>query len=296
MKTLPAGMQADLDSGATTHCHCWRLVRTDAVVLGFTDHDNDLTFGGTTYQAASGFTASTVEQSTGLNVDNMDVTGALQSDKLTDADLAAGLWDNAEITVYRVDWTNVTKRVILLKGSIGEVSRSTINFSAEVRSLAHALNQSTGRLYTSQCDADVFDNRCGVDPANYTKNGTVDDVLSSRAFNCNNAAVFNRVSKYFDRGLIVWLTGNNAGFSMEVKSSIRLATTTVITLWEPMPFAIETGDTFTIRAGCDKSAEVCHKKFDNMINFRGFNRIPGNDRIQFYARKDGDNDGGSLWD
>lgn len=296
MKTLPAGMQDDLDSGATTHCHCWRLVRTDAVVLGFTDHDNDLTFGGTTYEASSGFTASAVEQSVGLSVDNMDVTGALQSGKLTDADLAAGLWDNADITVYRVDWTDVTKRVILLKGSIGEVSRSTINFSAEVRSLAHALNQTTGRMYTSQCDANLYDSRCSVDPSNFTKSGQVDSVLSSRAFNCNDPAIFNRATNYFNRGLITWNTGHNAGFSMEIKSSIQLAATTVITLWEPMPFAIETGDSFTARAGCDKSAEVCLVKFNNMINFRGFNRIPGNDRIQFYARKDGDNSGGSLWD
>jgi uncharacterized phage protein (TIGR02218 family) len=296
MKTLPAGMQEDLDSGSTKHCHCWRLVRTDGVVLGFTDHDNDLRFGGLTYEASSGFTASAIEQGTGLNVDNMDVTGALKSGKLEDAHLAAGLWDNARITVFRVDWTDVSKRVIIMRGSIGEVSRGSIAFSAEVRSLSHELNQPTGRIYTSQCDADLFDNRCTVSPEAFTKNGTVDTVISSRSFTCKNPAVFNRVSKFFDRGLITWNTGNNAGFKMEVKSSVRRTSDTVITLWELMPFDIEAGDTFTIQAGCDKSIGVCNAKFNNVINFRGFPRIPGNDRIQYYARKDGDNDGGSLWD
>ena len=38
MKTLSAGLQAYLDSGATTLCWCWRVTRNDAVALGLTDH------------------------------------------------------------------------------------------------------------------------------------------------------------------------------------------------------------------------------------------------------------------
>ena len=35
MKTLPAGMQAHLDSGATTLCWCWRIARDDSLTQGF---------------------------------------------------------------------------------------------------------------------------------------------------------------------------------------------------------------------------------------------------------------------
>jgi len=58
MKALSPDLAAHLASGATTLCWCWRVVRRDGVVLGFTDHDRALTFDGTTYEAASGFTAS----------------------------------------------------------------------------------------------------------------------------------------------------------------------------------------------------------------------------------------------
>ena len=62
MKALSPDLAAHLASGATTLCWCWRVVRRDGVVLGFTDHDRALTFDGTTYEAASGFTASDINR------------------------------------------------------------------------------------------------------------------------------------------------------------------------------------------------------------------------------------------
>jgi hypothetical protein len=59
MKHLPASLQSHLDTGATTLAWCWRVTRGDGGVLGFTDHDRDLTFDGTTFQAATGFTPAT---------------------------------------------------------------------------------------------------------------------------------------------------------------------------------------------------------------------------------------------
>ncbi len=60
MRDLSASMQAKLASGLTTFCHCWLLQRTDGVKLGFTDHDEDLTFDGVTYERLAGMTASIV--------------------------------------------------------------------------------------------------------------------------------------------------------------------------------------------------------------------------------------------
>jgi uncharacterized phage protein (TIGR02218 family) len=46
-----------------------------------------------------------------------------------------------------------------------------------------------------------------------------------------------------------------------------------------MPYTIETGDRFTIVAGCDKSSKTCIEKFNNIINFRGEPDVPGTDKI-----------------
>src|SRR5690606_30701387 len=97
MKTLPAGMQAALARGATTFCHCWLLVRKDGARLGFTDHDRDISFDGDTFEAAAGFAASAMEASAGMASSNLEVSGGLNSERLSAADLAAGLYDDAEV-------------------------------------------------------------------------------------------------------------------------------------------------------------------------------------------------------
>ena len=83
MKVLPAGLQEHLDGGATTLCWCWKLSDATGRVLGFTDHDRDLVVDGLRYEASAGFTASEMQASLGLGVDNLEIAGALRSDRLS---------------------------------------------------------------------------------------------------------------------------------------------------------------------------------------------------------------------
>ena len=275
MKTLPTGLRESLATGVTTLCRCWKLIRADGVVLGFTDHDEDLVFDGTTYRAATGFTASAIDQSLGLNVDGLEVTGALVDDSLSEDGLAAGLFDNARITLWLVDWREPDDRIILFAGSIGEVSRGEVQFNAEIRGLAHALGQPRGRLFQRSCDAVLGDARCGIDlgGSQYRGNGTVTQVSNSRTFQASGLSGF--ASGWFSRGKIAWQTGANAGAVMEVKVHDLVSGEAVIELWEPMAGKIAAGDDFTITAGCDKSWKTCKERFGNGDNFRGFPRPRG---------------------
>jgi uncharacterized phage protein (TIGR02218 family) len=176
MRVLPAELQDHLDSGATTLCWCWRITRNDGVAFGFTDHDRDLAFDGTTFEASTGFTGTEISGAVGLNVDTLDVEGALKSERLSEADLVAGLYDNALIEIYRVNWQDTAQRVLMRYGNLGEVSRSRHHFSAEIRGLAHELQQPKGRIIQYGCDADLGDARCTVDldqPAYRSDNGVV---------------------------------------------------------------------------------------------------------------------------
>ena len=70
-------------------------------------------------------------------------------------------------------------------GSLGEVKRAGATFAAEVRGLAHYLQQTKGRVFQYTCDADVGDARCGVaiGGARLTRgSGTVAAVASPRRF------------------------------------------------------------------------------------------------------------------
>jgi uncharacterized phage protein (TIGR02218 family) len=284
MKSLPPALESHLATGATTLAWCWRITRNDGTKLGFTDHDRDLSFDGTTFEAATGFTASEITDGLGLAVDNLEVSSALKSDRLNEDDLAAGLFDDAAIEIWRVDWADTDARVLMRCGSLGEVRRSGAAFTAEVRGLAHYLQQPKGRLYQSGCDADLGDTRCGVDldaPA-FRGTGTVLTASSARLFTASGLSAF--ASGWFTRGLVTFASGANAGRSQEVKRHTLAGAEAAIELWQPMALDIAPADTFTVTAGCDKRFATCQARFANAASFRGFPHMPGRDYILAVAR------------
>jgi len=291
MRTLPAGMQAHLDSGTTTLCHCWRLTLKSGEKLGFTDHDAALQFDDTNFEAAAGFTASEIEASLGLSVDNLEATGALESGRLDDVRLRAGDFDHAEIDIWRVNWSDVSQRMLMRKGHLGEVSYGDGAFTAEVRGLAHMLNQPKGRVYQFGCDAALGDGRCGVDIALPAFRGTGFVVAQEKATVRLSGLSF--AEDWFTRGTAEFLSGAGAGRTLAVKRQRNIAGQTRIEFWTAPSFAIAIGDQLRLVAGCDKQFVTCQAKFNNSANFRGFPHMPGNDFVTTFPRQgDPANDGG----
>jgi uncharacterized phage protein (TIGR02218 family) len=297
MKALPAGLQAHLDTGATTLCWCWKLTRKDAAVMGFTDHDADLVFDGVTFHAATGFTASEVQSTLGLAVDNLTAIGALSAASITEDDLAAGVYDDADIEIWRVNWSDPAQRVLMRKGSLGEVARGKTAFEAEVRGLAHNLNQPVGRAFLRSCDADLGDARCGINLtlSPFKGTGAVVAVLTeARVFTASGLSSF--ASAWFTGGKVTWTSGPNTGRAMEVKAHGKSAAVVTVELWQAMSEEVAAGHGFTITAGCDKQFATCKAKFNNAARFRGFPWMPGNDAVVAYPnRGEGSLDGGSLF-
>ena len=289
MKNISTELQAHLDSGATTLCNVWKLARRDGTLFGFTDHDRDLTIDGLLCEAAAGFAASAVESASGLAVDNLDIVGGLRSDRLSEAALIAGLYDDADVEIWRVNWQDVTQRVLLRKGNLGEVSRAATGFTAELRGLAHRLNQPRGRLYQYGCDADLGDVHCGVTLV--VSGGAVTAASDDRVLTLNGFEAFD--SDWFTRGHLTFTSGANNGAAMEVKRHTATAAGAVIELWQAMARPVGVGDTVDMTPGCDKQFVTCQAKFDNGPNFRGFPHMPGNDFITAYPSSSGDNNGGS---
>ncbi|MCC2110674.1 MAG: DUF2163 domain-containing protein [Hyphomicrobiales bacterium] len=244
--------------------------------------------------AASGFTASEAVSELGLSVGGLEVDGALSSDRLSEVDIAGGAYDNARVEVWLVNWAAPEERLVLRIGDIGEIERADNAFRAEIRGLSHALDQEQGRIFQYDCDADFGDARCGVDgnqPA-YSGNGTVLSSSDARLFDADGLSGY--ADGWFTRGRLNWTGGANAGRVIEVKGHTFVDTTAAFTLWQPMSAEIAAGDTFIVVAGCDKRFETCALKFANVLNFRGFPHMPGNDYTVHYAKRGGNNDGGSL--
>lgn len=295
MKQIPVALQAHLDTGATTLALCWKLARKDGVVLGFTEHDLDLTFEGVTFKADSGFTRSQMKQGLGLAADDHDVAGALRSASITEEDIARGKYDAAEVSVWTVNWADVSQRVLIFRGHIGEVRRGALSFVAEIRSLVDRLDQGTGRSFQYFCDADLGDARCkkNVSGASFRATGTVGALPEAAEFIL--AGVSGFAAGWFASGLIEITSGANAGLKREIKTHTIVDGAHRIETWEPFPDAPATGDTLTVTAGCDKTFTQCQAKFANAVNFRGFPQMPGNDRVTAYPRDGERMDGSSLF-
>lgn len=294
MKSFSPALAAHLASGVTTLCACWRIKRTDNVVLGFTDHDRPITFGGVEHEPESGLDASAAVSHAGLQVGGLDVTGAFASDKITEGDLEAGLYDDARVEAWLVNWAVPAERHLMRVGSIGEVRRAGNAFTAEIRSLSHALDQERGRIFRATCDADLGDARCTVNlaSAEWTASAMVAETDGFVRIRASVPGV--RPTGFFDQGTVTFASGANSGRKTEVLRHVRDADGDHIELWQRMAQPIEAGDAFTIMAGCDKRFSTCRDRFDNIENFRGFPHMPGNDFALSYPTPGDANDGGGL--
>lgn len=273
MKNISVALKAHLASETTTLATCWKVTLQNGTIYGFTSHSADIVFGGRTYAAATGITPSAIASNADLAVDNLEVEGMLDSSVITEADIAAGLWDYAAVEIFMVNWADLSMGSLKLRtGRLGEVKSGRVAYAAEMRGLAQNLQQTVGELYSPNCRAALGDSRCQVALGAWTQTGSITGVLSQESFVTNAT----QADDYYTGGKVTWTSGLNNGLSMEV----ALYSRGVFTLVLPMPYAINAGDNFSAVAGCRKQfVRDCVGKFSNGINFRGEPYVPGNDQL-----------------
>ncbi|MDD2869104.1 DUF2163 domain-containing protein [Neomegalonema sp.] len=293
-RVLPPALQAALDSGAASLCRCWRLDRRDGSALGLTDHDEPLTFDGLTFRPAAVNEAGALDMGLGLAPTSTELQGALSSESLTESDLSAGLYDEAEVRLWLVDWSNPGEaRALIFRGSLGEVSRGSLGFQAELRGLSHRLNQPFGRAYLLHCDAEFCDSRCGLNPAAHQHAASLSRLEPDGSFRA--AELDSETAGLFAGGVLEWTSGANAGRRQRLRSHMRDSLGARLEFWTEPPVAPSPGDAFTILPGCDKAFATCRDRFANQKNFRGFPHMPGDDWLTSYPRSGEPHDGRSRF-
>lgn len=295
MIPLPEALESHLQGTVTTHCFCWRITRGDGVVLGFTDHDRRLELDGTAFEPQTGMTASEATSALGLGVDSVDVEGALSSSAISEADIEAGRFDGAVVETFLVNWQSPADQHVRLRRSrIGAVTRAGNGFRASLRSAAADLDKVKGRRIARRCDAELGDARCGVDAeaSAYRGSGTIAAVASPSEFVATGLGLF--ASGWFDRGLLTFVSGANAGLRFIVLRHTVSGTEARLVLRDAPVLPVVAADTISVVAGCDKSFATCRAKFSNGVSFRGFPHLPGNDAAYVYANGTETFDGGAL--
>jgi uncharacterized phage protein (TIGR02218 family) len=272
-------LAAHLAGGVTTTCRCWAVVRRDGVVMGFTDHDQDLTFEGVIFRAGTGLTAGALQQVAGLAVDNAEVVGALSDAGIREEDLRAGRFDGAVVRQWLVNWQDVAQRALCFAGTLGEVVQAGGEFRVELRGLSEAMNRTVGRVIQTGCDAVLGDRRCGVDLEAEGVSGSFPLLAIRERRVLVLPLEIGFEAGWFEGGSCRFLDGAAAGLGSTVKRDGWEAGARLVELWEEPGVLPAPGDLVRLSAGCDLRAVTCREKFGNFRNFRGFPHVPSEDWI-----------------
>ena len=223
-------MTAFLDKDLATIALCWRLERRDGVTLGFTTHDRDLAIGGVVYRAAPGMLPSAISLSDGFDAESLDVEGALTDRAISAADLGAGRWDGAALSVFMVDWEAPDGATFAVaRGELGEVSTKGDAFEAELRGPAALLDAPVVEQTSPECRAALGDKRCRVDMAGRILLTRIAAVIDEDMVDVEETAS----GAAYSGGALRWIGGANSG----LESPILRSEEARLTLAEPPPFA-----------------------------------------------------------
>lgn len=296
-----ADLLAHLASGAANLARAWWVQRRDGVGYGFTDHDQDLSFAGHVFAPSAGFSAKALQQTTGLSVDNTEAIGALSDAAIDEADLMAGRFDGAEVTIWAVNWAAPAQHMVQFRGTFGEVSRAGGAFQVELRGQTEALNAPQGRVYQRGCAAALGDAACGFDlgQAGFRAQMVVTGLAQSGEISLARPSPTDDSAQpagFFQLGRFLVQTGAAAGLTGMIKEdSPDAGGARRVSLWQNLGAALNIGDTVQLEAGCARTAQTCKTKFGNLLNFQGFPHIPGDDWQISYPNALQAKDGGSLF-
>ena len=262
---LGAALTAELTSLAI----CWKIVRRDGIALGFTTHDLTLMVAGMQYDSAPGMAPSAVVANDDLEIDVMEVAGALSADAITARDLGEGRYDGAVVRLFMVDWRDPDAgQHVLARGTLGTISVGTGpdgGFAASLHGPTAILKATRIETYSPECRAALGDWRCRVSMRGRSVRGVVSSVdggwirvdgIDGSYFLAGHLRVLDGVSAGIERDIIAV-----DGALLRLDEEIEMAAGALVEIWQ----------------GCDKAFSTCRDRFGNALNFRGEPHVPGGD-------------------
>lgn len=265
-------------SCVTERCQIWKITRRDGRVFRYTSHDRPVLYGGQTYQSCRSLNPSASENASSLgSVGNIELTGIIDDDGISEADLYGGLFDDAFVTVDLITWgagTETPRR--LASGWTGALSQGETSFNMEVLgSGARLEQQALVQMVTPACRWVFGSTECGVNVEALKVSGAVVSARTRGAFKATLSG--GAGSSQWQNGRVRWTSGANLGQITETKT-VDFATGEIV-LWASPGFLAAPGDTFDVLPGCDFARDGGCTVYANTINFGGFPDVPGSDAI-----------------
>ena len=281
-KYMSVALKAWLYQSALSEATLVRVDRKDGLTLGFTSWDVPLVYAGTTFWPNVSLSTSAIKTSSDLTTDQMDIIGAIDSVLITEADIDAGRYDSALITVMICNPLDLSMGVRTdLVGYAGQITYGELGLTVAANSIGTKANQQFGDIITPTCRVrQLGDFQCKVNLASYQFSSAVLSVTSAIQLRFTDS----QVTGYYDYGLVRFKSVANGGglnhnLTMEIKTHLIVGGQADITLQEPMPFLVGVGDTAILEAGCDRKSSTCRSKFSNLVNIHAEPYVPGNDSL-----------------
>jgi uncharacterized phage protein (TIGR02218 family) len=283
---------------------CFSAVLPTGTVMNVTEGQFDITVpsgtngwtGATTTFHASTFGkwergAITSEASFGLEANSMKLTCYPQQStaypNITLGILGAafnGLFDACLVSAYTVYMpfgqygvvtAGVETKFVGLIEKITNIDRTHVEF--EVQDPFYLFNQKIpSRLIQTGCNWSFCDANCTLAAATYTTTFTLK--TGSTQTTLTPVTAFTQPAGWATQGKVTCTAGNNVGLSQTVKLHDSSGNLEMIVPWI-LPVAA--GDTYSVIAGCEKSATACSTRVtaaggnvNNLVNFSGAIAVP----------------------
>ena len=268
-------MTVFFDEELNTVATFWQVYRRDGATFGFTSHDRDLVFAGIRHRSAPGFTPAAIRTTSQISDDSAEVEGVLSHDAISEADLSAGLFDEAGIRIGAVDWESLEYEA-LYSGQLGRIEDDKRGFSAQLKSAKLILEQDLVPRTSPTCRAKFCGPGCSLSAVRFTTRHTVVgfDGVSNRI------QLASSIGSEMIDGEVRMLGGPQTG----IVFGILAASDGWLTLDRPLAETTQVGTKLEVLEGCDHTITTCHERFSNARNFRGEPFLPGNDLLARYGR------------
>ena len=258
---------------------CLRIVPVTGSPIYLTDHPRDLTMSGHTYLSTSGYEFTGYSATAGFAPGSLDLQGISGVAGISRAQIAAGLFDGAVVSVFATSWSApIEDEEPIVRGLFGKARLEDDRYVIDGLSLIDALNTARNDQFTAQCPK-VFLSQgfggCLVPAAPNTVTGSLTSVSSAALF---TDTARGEASDTFAAGTIRFTSGPNAGLkALEIRS---FSAGGVIETFESFYYLPQVGDSYTMQRGCRKRRQDCEARegnsgvFNNIVNFGGFPWVP----------------------
>ena len=282
MKTLSSAFRASASGDTNAPLELYDLY-LDGGTLRFVNYDKNISF----YDVVDGSSqtyialpiAREVYERTVENPINSIVLGIANVDRAISAWLAIQEFRGRRVIIRKVFADQLTTSgdtAIIFDGVMDcpKASEEAVQINAVDR-IGTLNREAPRRWYQILCNWKYMDEFCGFGRASGDMYATVNGIVSGDSTNViiKSANLAGYSNDYFKDGEVQVTSGQSALKKRKVLLSSG-DTVNLIKLSFSLPYAPASGDTFTLRRGCDKTHFRCSGDFQNDANFGGFDTIP----------------------